>query len=110
MTREIYLVLYPSPLFLAHWGLFVPSAENSQLGKMIHVTGDVVNGFEHEFKRNYSLAKTTRRYNQILLATVDDKYVVDVPGDGSQSSDQAPADDIERKALTIPAPAKSLNS
>jgi len=53
---------------------------------------------------------TTRRYDLVPLAKVDDKHVVDVPGNGEGSSDKNPADDIERKALTVPAPGKSLIS
>jgi len=110
MTRDIHLIFYPSPLFPAHWGLWIPSVGNPQIGKMVHVVGDVATGFEHQFKRNYSLITTTRRYDLVLLAKVDDKHVVDVPGNGEGSSDKNPADDIERKALTVPAPGKSLIS
>jgi len=63
MTRDIHLIFYPSPLFPAHWGLWIPSVGNPQIGKMVHVVGDVATGFEHQFKRNYSLITTTRRYD-----------------------------------------------
>jgi hypothetical protein len=46
----------------------------------------------------------------VLLANIEDRHIVDVPGDGSQSSDKTVADDIEQQALAIPAPTKSLNS
>jgi hypothetical protein len=72
--------------------------------------GNVAQGFDHEFKRNYVLAGTTRRYQIFLLASVPDEFVVDVVGDGSYGTDKIAADTIERCALSIPAPEKSLNS
>lgn len=110
MTRDIFLVVYHSPLFAAHWSLWVPSAKDPAIGKIIHVTGDAITGFDHEFKRNYSFADTLRKYSLIHLSSVEDKHVVDTPGDGSLSLDKDPVDDIERKALTVPAPGKSLLS
>jgi len=108
MTREIFLLVYPSPLFAAHWSLWIPSQSNPELGKVVHVTGAVSVGFILEFKRNYDIANTGRGSTLILLAEVDDKYVADVPGDGAFSLDQNAVDDIERLALTFPPPTKSL--
>jgi hypothetical protein len=110
MTRDVYLIIYHSPLFPAHWALWIPYANNSQIGKKLHVFGDAAQGFEHEFQRNYSPAGTQRKHSLVLLAKVEDRYVVDVPGDGSQSSDKDAVDDIERKVLATIAPPKSLNS
>ena len=109
MAREVYLIIYHSPLFPAHWAFWIPSVESAKIGKKLHVFGDAAKGFEHEFQRNYSTAGTQRKHSLVLLANVEDKHIVDVPGDGSQSSDKTAADDIERQALAIPAPVKSLN-
>ncbi|OCH95599.1 hypothetical protein OBBRIDRAFT_720454, partial [Obba rivulosa] len=92
----------------AHWGLGVPIAADPDIGKVIHVTGDALSGFTLEFKRNYRLSSTARAQSIHLIATVDDSIVVDVPGDGSFSIDQDAADQLERKASSIPAPGKSL--
>jgi hypothetical protein len=110
MTREVYLIIYHSPLFPAHWALYVPSVNNPKVGKKIHVFGDVAKGFEHEFLRNYNPTGTQRRHSLVLLAEVEDQHVVDVPGDGSQSADKTATDGIEQMALSIPAPTKSLTS
>lgn len=106
--RKIYLIVYRSPLFPAHWSIWVPSLSNTDIGKRIQVTGDSAQGFEHEFVRNYNATGTKRQRSLFLLAEVDDKHVVDVPGDGTESIDTSAADDIERSALSIPAPGKSL--
>lgn len=110
MTRDIYLIVYNSLLFPAHWTLWIPTKANPQIGKGIHVTGDAANGFQHEFKRNYDLSEEDRANRLFLLAQVDDRWVADVPGDGSFSVDTTPADDVETIALSVPAPGKSLRT
>ncbi|KDR78330.1 hypothetical protein GALMADRAFT_94990 [Galerina marginata CBS 339.88] len=110
-TRPIYLIAYESPLFRSHWALWIPVLEsNEKMGKKIHVTGNPHVGFEHEFMRNYCIEDTTRKLNLIKLANVDSKYVVDVPGDGTLSTDTGAADEIEKIALTVTPPSKSLRS
>src|ERR1700749_2017095 len=114
MPREIHIISYDSPIFPAHWALWIPSDrvndKGTKIGKVIHVTGDVFEGFVHEFKRNYVLEGTRRKYHSSLIATVPDASAVDVVGDGGLSMDRNAADAIERAALSIPAPAKSLLS
>lgn len=39
----------PSPLFPAHWSLWIAYAGTSGRGNRIHVTGDALNGFQHDF-------------------------------------------------------------
>jgi hypothetical protein len=110
MARDIYLIVYTSPLFPAHWTLWIPTEANPQIGKGIHATGDAANGFQHEFKRNYDLSEEDRAYRLFLLAQVNDRWVVDVPGDGLFSVDTIPVDGVERIALSVPAPGKSLRT
>jgi hypothetical protein len=113
-TIPLYLIVYSSPIFKAHWSIWIPSSRTSPnghvLGKLIHVTGDVLGGFVHEFKRNYQLGGTVRRFSCLELGQVHASNVVDVAGDGSSSSDTLAYDAIERCALSIPAPPKSLQS
>jgi len=55
MSRPIYLVVYHSPLFAAHWALWVRHYETNneqRLGKIMHVQGSANQGFVHEFMRN----------------------------------------------------------
>lgn len=106
MVRDISLLVYHSQLFPAHWGLWVPSAGNPTVGKVIHVTGDSFSGFGHELKRGYSTVNTDRKPDLFLLANVEDRHIVDTPVCGV---DTIAVDDIERIALATPAPVKSLN-
>jgi hypothetical protein len=114
MSQDIFLLTYDSPLFPAHWSMWVPSdrlgpgGDHNPLGKVIQVVGDPREGFEHEFKRNDELEGTGCRYHQFLLASVPKAFVVDVVGDGSFTTDKVAVDGIERCALSVPAPGKSL--
>jgi hypothetical protein len=110
MPRAIHLVVYNSPLFPAHWGLWIPSAADPKVGKFIHATGDAAKGFEISFERNYNISVTRRRHQILPIAQVLDQHVLDVVGDGSRSSDQTAHDYIEQVALSVPAPARSLTS
>ena len=107
-NRDIKLIVYPSPLFPAHWALFVPTAANPDVGKIINTTGDVLHGFGLEFKRGYDLVATSSRKEVIDLCTVDAAHVNDGPLE--RRADKIPIDNIERKAAAIPVPGKSLKS
>jgi hypothetical protein len=110
MPRSIYIVVYASPLFPAHWAVWIPSLAGPDIGKRIHVSGDVHKGFEHGFERNYNLAGTGRAHTLIPIGEVGEDYVTDTPLDGQLSVDRIPRDQLERVALTIPAPGPSMNS
>jgi hypothetical protein len=106
-NREIYLVVYHSQLFPAHWALFIPKKIRTETGrtsyaetrKYINVLGDPATGFEHEIKRNQDITEHSSNNTCILIGTVKEKYVSD-NGD----------DEIETLALAISALAKSLKS
>ncbi|TDL30184.1 hypothetical protein BD410DRAFT_893314 [Rickenella mellea] len=109
MTRDVFLIVYRSPVFPAHWALWIPSVDNTNVGKIINVIGDASSGFEHEFVRNHDLEEESHRRNDlVLLAKVNEEHIVDSLEDGSNVNDATAVDDIERKALEIPAPVKSL--
>jgi hypothetical protein len=117
MPSKIYLIVYRSRLFPAHWSLWIPSdrisRHNIAFGKIIHVTGDSRAGFVHEFKRNYELAGTGRAYDMFLLGSTSESsnvVVVDVVGNEEFSTDDVANDIIEQYALAVPAPGKSLRS
>ncbi|KAF1943670.1 hypothetical protein EJ02DRAFT_433041 [Clathrospora elynae] len=110
MTRTVYLVIYNSPLFPAHWGLWIPSLNDPTVGKLLHAEGDAANGFEIVFKRNYALDATSRPHQSLPLAEVSDHHVVDVKGDGSRGSDSTAHDNLEQVLLSVPAPGASLVS
>lgn len=112
MPRNLFLIVYKSPLFPAYWSIWIPSVANRNIGKRIHVTGDVHSGFEHEFVRNYDLRSDTRTHFVILIGEVEDKYVADDDMDlrDGGERDKSPRDRIEEVALEIPAPGPSMNS
>jgi hypothetical protein len=110
ITRTVYLIVYNSPLFPVHWGLWIPSLHNPAIGKFLNAEGDAANGFEIIFQRNHTLdADATSRPRQCLpLAEVADCHVLDVDGDGGEGADSTARDELERVLLSVPAPGKSL--
>ncbi|KAI1451420.1 hypothetical protein F4805DRAFT_103091 [Annulohypoxylon moriforme] len=108
MSRTIYLLVYNSRLFPAHWSLWIPSPENPDVGKRIHAQGDVATGFELCFERNYDKGQTSRRHEILPLADVDSVHIIDTPGDGTRSTDQEPKDRLENIVLSVPTPGPSL--
>lgn len=110
MARPIYLIVFHSPLFAAHWSLWIPSPKNSTIGKVSHVEGSPSAGFSHEFKRNYDISTESRKNSVIFLCQVDGDSVVDAAGDGAYSTDATAVDVVERWALAVEAPGPSLRS
>ena len=49
--RTLHVLVYPSPLFAAHWSFWLPYPDtdapgrDSDMGDRIHATGDRLNGF-----------------------------------------------------------------
>ncbi|KAI0487005.1 hypothetical protein F4859DRAFT_323967 [Xylaria cf. heliscus] len=110
MARTIYLIVYNSPLFPAHWALWIPTEESPTIGKRIHVEGDAATGFQLSFDRNYDRTQDSRKHEIIALAEVEAAHVTDTPGDGSNTVDREPRDAIEIVAATVPPPGPSLMS
>ena len=110
MNRTVYLVVFNSPLFPAHWALWIPHEDSDGKGKLLNINGSAATGFDLEFERNYSLRNCSRTHQTIELAKVPTQYVVDVKGDGSESTDSTAHDYIEEVALGIAPPAPSLVS
>ncbi|KAI0400727.1 hypothetical protein F4802DRAFT_619611 [Xylaria palmicola] len=108
MARPVHLIVYNSPLFPAHWALWVPSQANADKGKRIHVEGDAATGFTLSFDRHYDVTQEPRRHAVLLVDEVDPGHVVDdAPGDGS---DREPRDALETVAAGVPPPGPSLVS
>lgn len=112
MSRPVYLVVYHSRLFAAHWSLWIPKYENEtvkDLGTIIQVEGDPSGGFHHEFKRNYNVSLTRQTTSVILLGWVDRRNIIDPPGNVA-SIDSTATDVIEDWAVSVQAPGPSLRS
>jgi len=109
MGRQIYCLTYSSFPFKDHWSYFIPSVVNPRIGTKIHVEGSVRAGFNHEIVRNYNLDFTHRTIHLHLLGEVPDADVHDTPSSGPLTIDTISRDNIERLALSVPAPGPSMN-
>jgi hypothetical protein len=113
MIQDVNLIVYHSPLLAAHWSLYFPNPFDPTRGKRIHVTGDVLHGFEHDIDRVYNLAVESRSFSVEPIADVAedvlDHSTTTTPGEGGDGSPIAPRDRVEEIALRIPAPGPSLN-
>ncbi|KAI9893590.1 MAG: hypothetical protein M1814_006386 [Vezdaea aestivalis] len=87
-NRTIYLLVFNSLLFPAHWAMFIPHANQGTIGKIIQVEGNVMTGFTLEFGRNYDYALDSRGKTIIELAQVAAANIVDVIEGGAPSTDQ----------------------
>jgi hypothetical protein len=100
MPRTLSLLIFSSPLFPVHRSLWILSTSTPHIGKRLHATGS-----EIAFERNYNIDTETRRYQILSLGEVlDDAFVMDVKGDGSESTDQVASDYLEDVVRGVEAP------
>lgn len=119
--RTLYLLIYPSRPFAAHWSLFLPykspsSPSSTKIGKRIHATGDRLNGFTLEIVRNYDRAADLRTpslhsVGRVLSSHVSDYDEDDVYGGKrkEETVDYIPRNELEAACLAIKAPGPSMN-
>jgi hypothetical protein len=111
--RPVFLLCYPSAKFKSHWAIFVPELQDLRVhkGKLIHVVGNVREGFELEFKRNYDLNFTNNPPGTpIELGLAPSAYLLDTIGENVYTADSDPKDYFEKMIASVPAPSKSLNT
>ncbi|KFY09294.1 hypothetical protein V492_05545 [Pseudogymnoascus sp. VKM F-4246] len=111
MSRPVYLVVYPSPLFPAHWALWLPYYTNGSegsVGKYINIEGDPATGFSLDIRRSYDLTTEPAKKSLILLCWVDARHISDEADPWSPNSN--PVDAIEKGATSVQPPEKSLRS
>ncbi|OBT60386.1 hypothetical protein VE03_10144 [Pseudogymnoascus sp. 23342-1-I1] len=109
MSRPVYLVVYPSPLFPAHWALWLPSYANGSegsVGKYINILGDSAVGFSLDIRRYYDLTTTSSKKDLVRLCWVDARHISDVADPWSLNSN--PVDAIEQVASSVQVPGTSL--
>lgn len=134
-SAHLYILIPPSPLFAAHWSLFIPELlpydnitkrhEESNIGRRIHVSGDRLNGFHLEIIRNYNIGKHrtlgNRRYLAALIpaerlvtsTSTPQAGPADVLKDEDEGGgfvDNVPIDAVENICVEVEAPGPSLNS
>ncbi|QRV77594.1 hypothetical protein RhiJN_05609 [Ceratobasidium sp. AG-Ba] len=107
--RSVYLLVFRSPVFPAHWALWIPRQDNAKIGKIISAVGDPATGFVHEFQRNFCPSGPN---SMLPVNKIDPKYVADGEASLDQEStiDTNATDELESVALSVPPPEKSLNS
>lgn len=121
MSRPVSILIFPSPLFPAHWSLFIPSIVTEAIGTRIHVHGNARSGFTHEFVRNYDIAPSTQGDKLVPLGWVDGRLLESNDGLGTsesaecnggltESRDVDAKNELERIALSVRAPGPSLNT
>ncbi|KAF2848116.1 hypothetical protein T440DRAFT_177286 [Plenodomus tracheiphilus IPT5] len=111
MSRPLTLLIYNSPLFPAHWALWLPSLSNPNIGKLPNAVGSASQGFEVVIEREHDVSGITQRYQIVPLGLVSEDCVCDGDaeggGGGAGSRDKGVCD-VERVALGVCAPGVSL--
>ncbi|KAH8686002.1 hypothetical protein BGZ60DRAFT_396652 [Tricladium varicosporioides] len=111
MPRPVHLLIYHSPVFAAHWALWIPTFEKGIVGttgKLISVNGNPSQGFAHEIERKCDLKDIVRSYSLKFLCMVENDNINDWTGE--YIIDSTPTDNIERIACSVKAPQPSLRS
>ncbi|KPA37637.1 hypothetical protein FLAG1_09549 [Fusarium langsethiae] len=108
----LHFVIHSGGSFKNHWGYFVRSDYTPNIGTIVHVVGDVKDGFEFEVKRNHDFETASPRPLHIIpLQWVNGKYFNDAMlNDGRQELDDKPVYDFERSVYKVKPPVGSLNS
>ncbi|KAJ9129644.1 hypothetical protein NKR19_g10265 [Coniochaeta hoffmannii] len=120
--RTLYVLVYPSRLFAAHWSFWVPyldaNGQESHTGDRIHVTGDRLNGFEYEYIRDYNVREDERKPNAHPIGLLP---AAALSSEGANSVDSAlgtvngidnnspPFNLLDRACREVEAPGPSLN-
>jgi hypothetical protein len=135
---SLFVIIPPSPLFAAHWSLFILDRRRQNMsstsvgnndattGRRIHVSGDRLNGFKLEIIRRYNITKHrgigSRRFpiGQISQDNISDisaelerelvdSHPIKDEDEGGGYVDNQPKDDLERICVKIEPPGPSLN-
>lgn len=106
---DIFLLCYlPSPLFHAHWALFIPNQARPQCGTVLNVRGDPLNGFVHEFERGYIPSEDPEKPPTVLKLGTIAARLIRSEGTAPDGKDTTAYNQLESLALSIDAPGRSL--
>lgn len=106
---DLYLLCYiPSPSFHAHWSIFIPDQADLQLGTVINVRGDPLNGFVHEFERGHIPGENPDKPPFMTKLGALEDTIVRPHHSVEAGMDAVACTELERLALSIPAPGPSL--
>lgn len=88
MQHVLYILIYPSRPFAAHWSFWIPylntSGEEADTGDRIHVTGDRLNGFQYEYVRDYNVREDERKPARFAIGLL---FTASVSGGASGNRD-----------------------
>ena len=119
MSQTLYVLVYPSRLFAAHWSFWLPRIEEASgreldTGDRIHVTGDRLNGFQYEYVRGYNVSEDDRNPKAFAIGLVPNAILrEEIRGiNGTSSSGEAGSNHIlnafDRACREVQAPGPSL--
>jgi hypothetical protein len=112
MDRTLYVLVYPSRLFAAHWSLWIPyvdaAGRETDIGDRIHVTGDRLNGFEYEYIRNYNIREDDRHPNSFSIGSMAAQALEHLEKNG-EDDNSGILNALDRACRAVPAPGPSLN-
>jgi hypothetical protein len=113
MSRAVFVLVYPSRLFAAHWALWIPevniNGEEQHTGDRIHVTGDRLNGFTYEYDCDYNILDDDRHPKAFPIGMISIEHVSN--HDRACTADTLgshPFNDLDAACKRVPAPGPSL--
>lgn len=118
MHQPLYVLVYPSRLFAAHWSFWIPyldaSGQESDTGDRIHVTGDRLNGFQYEYVRDYNVCEDERKPNSFAIGLLSTASISGETEDDHHTSGVAAEETdalnaFDRACREVQAPGPSLN-
>ncbi|KAI1803741.1 hypothetical protein F4811DRAFT_316379 [Daldinia bambusicola] len=121
MHRTLYVLVYPSRLFAAHWSFWLPytdaNDQQSNTGDRIHATGDRLNGFQYEYIRNYDVREDDRNPNAFPIGLVSETHLTQAnkdqtaisSGEDQRDSENVVLNSFDEACREVPAPGPSLN-
>lgn len=106
--RPIFLLVWPSALFKAHWAIFIPEASDKtfKTGKYIHAEGNPKDGFNFQVVRGWDMNQSRRRPQvPIEIGWVPANLVSDIATEGGRLVKESVArDQLEAYMAAIPTP------
>jgi hypothetical protein len=121
MYQTLYVLVYPSRPFAAHWSFWIPhlnaGGQESHTGDRIHVTGDRLNGFEYEYVRDYSVDQDDRKPTAFPIGSVLVSHTGNARNDENRGLDETTKssalvtswNQFDYACQQVPAPGPSLN-
>lgn len=109
MHRNLYVLVYPSRLFAAHWSFWIPYADPSgketNIGDRINATGDRLHGFKYEYLRDYNVNEDDRKPSPFPIGLVSASTLEMLSED-----ETGVFNDLDKACREVSVPGPSLNN